>query len=65
MPLPDASPNSVAASAALALQLPFRFDVSALSGSLVSSAPERPRDDVCGLNPLSSKPDGNAADFLD
>jgi hypothetical protein len=36
-----------------------------LSGSLVSSAPERPCDDVCGLNPLSSEPDGDAADFLD
>jgi len=36
-----------------------------LSGSLVSSAPERPCDDVCGLNPLSSESDGNAADFLD
>ena len=33
--------------AALALQLPFCFEVSALSGSLVSSAPERPCDDVC------------------
>jgi len=39
--------------------------VGALSGGLVSSAPERPCDDVCGLNPLSSKSDSNAADFLD
>jgi hypothetical protein len=49
----------------LALQLPFCFEVRALGGSLVSSAPERPCDDVCGLNPLSSKSDGNTADFLD
>jgi hypothetical protein len=49
----------------LALQLFFRFEVSALSGSLVSSAPERPCDDVGGLNPLSIKSDCNAADFLD
>jgi hypothetical protein len=39
--------------------------VSALSGSLVRSAPERPCDNVGGLNPLSIKSDCNAADFLD
>ena len=49
---------------ALALQLPFS-EVSALSGSLVSSAPERPCDDVCGLNTPSRESDGNAANFLD
>jgi hypothetical protein len=49
----------------LALQLRFGFEVSALSGSLVGSAPERPSDDVCGLNPLSRKSNGNAADFLE
>jgi hypothetical protein len=49
----------------LALQLFFRFEVSALSGSLVSSAPERPCDNVGGLNPLLIKSDCNAADFLD
>jgi hypothetical protein len=49
---------------ALALQLSF-FEVSALSGSLVSSAPERPCDDVCGLNALLSESGGDAADFLD
>ena len=49
----------------LTLQLPFCFEVGALSGRLVSSAPERPCDDVCGLYPLSREPDGNAADFLD
>ena len=50
--------------ARLALQLSF-FEVSALSGSLVSSAPERPCDDVCGLNALLSESGGDAADFLD
>jgi hypothetical protein len=50
--------------AALALQLSL-FEVSALSGSLVSSAPERPCDDVCGLNALLSESGGDAADFLD
>jgi hypothetical protein len=51
--------------ASLALQLPFCFEVRALSGSLVSSAPRRPCDDVCGLNTVTSESDGNAADFLD
>jgi hypothetical protein len=48
----------------LTLQLPF-FEVMALSFRLVGSAPERPCDDVCGLNPLLSESDGDAADFLD
>ena len=48
----------------LALQLSL-FEVSALSFRLVGSAPERPCDDVCGLNPLLSESDGDAADFLD
>src|ERR1700726_2567553 len=48
----------------LTLQLSF-FEVGTLSGGLVSSAPERPCDDVCGLDPLSGEPDGDAADFLD
>src|ERR1700680_3003476 len=48
----------------LTLQLSF-FEVSALSFRLVGSAPERPCDDVCGLNPLLSESDGDAADFLD
>src|SRR5450755_1671378 len=47
----------------LALQLPFCFEVRALSDRLVSSTPERPCDDVCGLDPLSSESDGDAADF--
>ena len=49
----------------LALQLPFCFEVRALGGSLVRSAPAGPCDDVCGLNTLPSESDGNAADFLD
>ena len=49
----------------LALQLPFCFEVRALGDGLVSSAPEGPCDGVCGLNPLSIKSDGNAANFLD
>jgi len=49
----------------LALQLPTCFEVRPLSGGLVSSAPERPCDDVCGLDPLSSEPDGDAPNFLD
>jgi hypothetical protein len=49
----------------LALQLLFWFEVSALSGSLMGSAPARPCDDVCGLNTPSRESDGNAADFLD
>jgi hypothetical protein len=48
-----------------ALQLPFCFEVRALGDGLVSSAPEGPCDGVCGLNPLSIKSDGNAANFLD
>ena len=54
-----------AAEIALALQLLFCFEVRSLSDRLVSSSPERPCDDVRGLDPLSSEPDGDAADFLD
>ena len=49
----------------LTLQLPFCFEVRALGGSLVSSAPAGPCDDVCGLNTVPSESYGNAADFLD
>jgi hypothetical protein len=48
----------------LALQLHFP-EVSALCEGLVCPTPERPCDDVRGLNPLSSESDGDAADFLD
>jgi len=51
--------------ARLALQLPSCFEMCALCDRLMSSAPERPCDDVCGLDPLSGEPDGDAADFLD
>ena len=54
-------PVPIQSERALALQLPFCFEVSALSRSLESSAPERPCDDVCGLNMFSSKSAGNAA----
>ena len=50
--------------AELALQLPFCFEVRPLSSGLVSSAPERPCNDVCGLDALSSEPDSDAADLL-
>jgi hypothetical protein len=48
----------------LALQLPSCFEVRPLSSGLVSSAPERPCNDVCGLDALSSEPDSDAADLL-
>ena len=53
------------ASDRLALQLPFCFEVRAPSDRLVSSAPERPCDDVGGLDPFSSEPDSDAPNFLD
>ena len=49
----------------LALQLPFCFEVRALSDRLVSSAPERPCDVVRGLDSFSAESDGEASDFLD
>jgi len=49
----------------LALQLPSRFEVCAPSDRLVSSAPERPCDDVSGLDPFLSEPAGDAPNFLD
>ena len=57
--------NSTYIRPALALQLPFCFEVRTLSDGLVSSTPERPCDDVCGLDALSSESDGDSADFLD
>ena len=59
------APLHPGANLALALQLPTCFEMRALSGGLVSSAPQRPCDNVCGLDTLSSEPDGDAADFLD
>jgi hypothetical protein len=61
-PSPNENPES---QQTLALQLPFCFEVRALGDGLVSSAPKGPCDGVCGLNPLSIKSDGNAANFLD
>ena len=49
----------------LALQLPFCSKVSALRDGLMRPSPERPRNGMGGLNALSSKSDGDAADFLD
>jgi hypothetical protein len=49
----------------LALQLPFCLEVRSLSESLVSSTPERPRDDMCRLDSLSRESYGDAANFLD
>jgi hypothetical protein len=57
--------RSQLSAAKLALQLPFCFEVRALSCSLVGSAPEGPSDDVRGFDPRSMKSDGNAADFLE
>jgi hypothetical protein len=63
--IPDLASFPGISPATLALQLPTCFEVRPLSGGLVSSAPERPCGDVCGLDPLSSEPDGDAPDFLD
>ena len=49
----------------LALQLRFRFDVSAPCHGLVSASPKRPRDDVRRLDTPLCELDGDAADFLD
>jgi hypothetical protein len=59
---PDGQPIE---SSHLALQLPTCFEMRPLSGGLVSSAPERPCDDVWGLDALSGESGGDAADFLD
>jgi hypothetical protein len=58
-------PTFASVRSGLALQLPFCFEVGAPCDCLVSSAPERPCDDVCWLDPLSSEPDGDASNFLD
>jgi hypothetical protein len=43
----------------------FSFEVSAARFGLVSSAPERPCEDVRGLDAPLCELDGDAADFLD
>jgi len=50
---------------ALALQLHFRFDMSASSGGLMRSSPARPSDDVGGLDTTLGKLVGDPPDFLD
>jgi FO synthase len=63
---PDKAPEArLSTLRRLALQLPLCFEVGALSGSLMSSTPERPCDDMRGLDSLSSEPNGDAANFLD
>src|SRR5271169_4601276 len=49
----------------LALQLRFVFEVCAACFGLVSSSPERPCDDVRGLDAPLCELDDDAADFLD
>ena len=49
----------------LALQLWFLFKMRFLCCGLMSAAPERPRDDIGGLNALSRETLSYAADFLD
>lgn len=48
----------------LALQLHFLFEMGAACFGLVSSSPERPCDDVRGLDAPLCKFDDDAADFL-
>ncbi len=49
----------------LALQLCFLFEMRFLCCGLMSPPPERPRDDIGGLNALSRETLSYAADFLD
>ena len=49
----------------LALQLHFLFEVCAPRFGLVGAPPERPCDDVGGLDAPLCELDGDAADFLD
>jgi len=49
----------------LALQLRFSFEMSASRMSLVSASPERPCDDVGGLDAALCEFHSDAADFLD
>ena len=49
----------------LALQLLFLFEVGAAGFGLVGAAPERPCDDVCGLDAPLCEFEGDATDFLD
>jgi hypothetical protein len=49
----------------LALQLRFPFEVCVARFGLVGAPPERPRDDMGGLDAPLGELDGDAADFLD
>ena len=49
----------------LALQLHFSFEMGAACFGLMGASPERPCDDVGGLDAPLGEPDGDAADFLD
>jgi D-arabinose 1-dehydrogenase-like Zn-dependent alcohol dehydrogenase len=49
----------------LALQLRFCSDMGLLCGGLVGSSPERPSDDVSGLDLALCEAGRDASDFLD
>jgi hypothetical protein len=49
----------------LALQLQVPFDVSFSSEGLMGASPDRPCNDVSGLDPFLRKTSGDATDFLD
>ena len=49
----------------LALQLRFSFEVCATRFGLVGATPERPCDDMSGLDAPLGELGGDAADFLD
>jgi hypothetical protein len=51
--------------AILALQLRFSFEVGTSRMGLVSASPERPCDDVGGLDAALCEFHGDAANFLD
>lgn len=51
--------------ALLALQLRFPFEVCVARFGLVGAPPERPCDDLGGLDAPLGELDGDAADFLD
>ena len=48
----------------LALQLHFLFKMRGACGGLMGSSPERPGDDVSGLDVLLVRPHGHSADLL-
>src|SRR5271169_2739598 len=62
---PQKSSMSKSAKVVLALQLCFLFGMRFLCCGLMSAPPERPRDDVGGLNAFSRETLSYAADFLD